>query len=131
MEGTTGGKTRPRVVTVEEIEDEDRPRSPLRSQSVTSATESGRNRLTTPEQNGDIQCHIADGRPFGEPDRSQLGVPVLQPLPFPMPGHFPRVEENTPSTSLPSVYLQRRCPICFSGSKPKLSNSACVSGLAN
>jgi hypothetical protein len=102
--------------TVEEIEDEDR--SPL-PQSDTNSTGSWRNRLETDDRDG------------GEPDISQSGTPVLQPLPFPIPRDFPRVNENTPSAISPSFYLQRRCPICFSTRKPTLPNSACVSGLAN
>ena len=49
------------------------------------------------------------------------------PLPFPLPKDFVRVEENIP-TDIPSVYLQRRCPICFSGTA-KLQTSTCALNL--
>jgi hypothetical protein len=47
------------------------------------------------------------------------------PHPFPLPKDFLRMEENVPRAGLPSIYLQRRCPICFSG-KPNLQTSSCV-----
>lgn len=115
-EDTTGAKTQPRGVTVE---DEERLNLPLFPQSDANSTGSWHNRLDTDVQDG------------GEPDKSQLGTPVLQAPPFPIPRDFPRVNESTPSASSPSFCLQRRCPICFSTSKPNLLNSACVSGLAN
>ena len=112
-EGTMGGKIQPRGVTVEEIEDEDRSCLPPFPRSDANATGPWRNCLETAQ---------ADG----EPDESQLGMPVLQAPPFPIPRDFPRVNENTPSTISPSLHLQRRCPICFSAGKPNLPNSACV-----
>ena len=117
MGGAIGGKKRPRGVTVEETEDEARSCP----QSVGNTIRSQRNRFATP----------ADGRNPGELDKSQLDTPVLQPLPFPMPENYPRVNENNPSASSPLICLQRHCPLCFSGSKPNLSNSVCVSGLEN
>ena len=129
MEGIMEGKTRPRGVTVEETEDEDLPHSSLHLQSKTNTTGSLDNCMATPRQSGDTQFHIANGRDPGESEKSQLGMPVSHSLPFPMPRDLPRINENTPSAVSPSVYLQGRCPVCFSGSKPNLSNSACVSGL--
>ena len=52
-------------------------------------------------------------------------LPNALPLPFPLPQDFLRVEEDVPSADLPSIYLQRRCPVCFSGT-PNLETSACV-----
>ena len=117
MGGAIGGKKQPRGVTVEETEDKDRSCP----QSVTNTSGSQGNRFAAP----------VDGWNPGELDKSQLGTPVLRPPPFPMPEDYPRVNEKTPNASSPSIYLQRHCPLCFSGSKPNLSHSACVSGLAS
>jgi hypothetical protein len=58
----------------------------------------------------------------------QSDIPDTLPFPFPLPKDFLQIEENVPRVALPSIYLQRRCPICFSG-KPKLQTSSCVLNL--
>ena len=55
----------------------------------------------------------------------QADIPNTFPLPFPLPKDFPQKEENVPSTDIPSIYLQRRCPICFSGTV-NLRTSTCA-----
>jgi hypothetical protein len=52
-------------------------------------------------------------------------MPSELPLPFPLPEDFPRMEEDVPIADVPSIYLQRRCPVCFSGT-PNLQTSTCV-----
>jgi len=44
---------------------------------------------------------------------------------FPLPKDFLRMAEDVPTADVPSVYLQRRCPICFSKA-PNLPTSTCV-----
>jgi hypothetical protein len=60
------------------------------------------------------------------PPHSVTDVSGLQPLPFPMPREYPRVNESVPNVSSLSIYLQRQCLICFSGRKLNLNTSACV-----
>lgn len=110
---------RPQGVTVEEIEDEELSHFQLFPQPDDNAIEPRRNRMEANRQDS------------SEPDESQLGALDLQPLPFPIPNYFPCVKENISTTNSPSLYLQKRCPICFSGTKPNLPSSACVSGLSN
>ena len=79
-----------------------------------------------PDRSGGIESSGFTSVPLGRiattfsPDRSD---PL--PIPFPLPQDFLRIEENVPCSDLPSIYLQRRCPVCFSG-KPNLQTSACV-----
>src|SRR5882757_4307133 len=63
---------------------------------------------------------------WSPPPHSAIDMAGSQPLPFPMPRDYPHANESIPNASSPSVYLQRRCPICFSGSRPNLKTSACV-----
>jgi hypothetical protein len=58
----------------------------------------------------------------------QSDMPNAIPTPFPLPKEFPWMEENVPSAGVPSIYLQRRCPICFSR-RPNLRTSECVLNL--
>ena len=67
-----------------------------------------------------------DASPPPLPPHSAIDVSGLQPLPFPTPKEYPRVNESVPTISSPSIYLQRRCPICFFGSKQNFNTSACV-----
>jgi len=53
----------------------------------------------------------------------------LQTLPFPMLKDLPRLNKKVVWDGSPSVYLQRQCLICFSGSKPELKTSAYVPGI--
>ena len=46
-----------------------------------------------------------------------------------LPKDFPSIAENTPTATSPSIYLQRRRPICFSAIKPELKMSRYVSNL--
>ena len=47
-------------------------------------------------------------------------------VPFPLPKDFHHINENVSHASSPSIYLQKRCPVCFSGGKPELQTSQCV-----
>ena len=55
----------------------------------------------------------------------QSGMLSALPLPFPLPKDFLRMVEDVPSADVPSIYLQRRCPICYS-TAPNLQTSTCV-----
>ena len=55
----------------------------------------------------------------------QSDMPSALPLPFPLPKDALRMAEDIPTADVPSIYLQRRCPICFSRA-PNLQTSACV-----
>src|SRR5258706_2374741 len=55
----------------------------------------------------------------------QSDMPNTLPPPFPLPQDFLQMEENIPSTDALSIYLQWRCPICFSG-MPNLQTSMCI-----
>jgi hypothetical protein len=46
-----------------------------------------------------------------------------------MPKDFPRMNEKVVLDGSPSVYLQRQCPVCFSGRKPELKTLAYVLGI--
>ncbi len=50
------------------------------------------------------------------------------PLPSPLLNDFLQMEENVPSTDVPSIYLQWQCSICFLGT-PNLQTSTCVLNL--
>ena len=92
--------------------------------------------ITTPgcsndlERNGVISLNEDDGS-ISQPlegtatPRLHSVAPNSLPLPFPLPQDLMRIEENVPRAGVPSIYLQRRCPICFSG-KPSLRTSTCV-----
>ena len=46
--------------------------------------------------------------------------------PFPPLKDFHHIKENPLHDSMPSVCLQRQCPLCFSGGKPKFCSSQYV-----
>ena len=76
----------------------------------------------------DRSSGIESSAPTSEPPRrtaTPSDMPNALPLPFPLPNDFLRMEENVPIAGVPSIYLQRRCPICFSGT-PNLQTSVCV-----
>jgi hypothetical protein len=83
--------------------------------------------ITTPGCSSDIKSSGPTSEPLGGTARQffQSDLPNSLRLPFPLPKDFLQMEENVPRASLPSIYLQRRCPICFSG-KPNLQTSSCV-----
>jgi hypothetical protein len=62
------------------------------------------------------------------PHRDATNTPSQQHLPFPLPKDISFTEE-TPTTTSPSTYLQRWCPICFSATKPELKLSWYVSDI--
>jgi len=82
---------------------------------------------TTPGGSSDIEGSGPTSKPLGGTATQflQLDIPNPLPLPFPLPNDFLRMEENVPRAGVPSIYLQRRCPICFSG-KLNLRTSAYV-----
>jgi hypothetical protein len=78
----------------------------------------------------DSESSSSTSKPLGG-----IATPFLQsdmlntlPTPFPLPKDFLWMEENILSTGVPLIYLQRWCPICFSG-KPNLRTSKCVLNL--
>src|SRR5258706_13939682 len=73
----------------------------------------------------DRSSGIESSAPTSEPLYTTSDTPNKLPFPFPLPEDFPRMEEHVPRADLPSMYLQRRCPLCFSG-MPNLQTSACV-----
>ena len=90
--------------------------------STVTATE-----ITTPGCSSDIESRDPMSKPFGgtATQFAQSDIPNAVPRPFPLPKDDPQMEENVPRTGLLSIYLQRRCPICFSR-KPELQTSSCV-----
>jgi hypothetical protein len=83
------------------------------------------------------RLHSSDSESSGSTSKPLGGIatPFLQsdtpnalPTPFPLPNDFLQMEENVLSTGVLLIYLQRRCPICFSG-KPNLRTSKCVLNL--
>jgi hypothetical protein len=78
----------------------------------------------------DDECSGSMSKPLGgiATPFLQSSMPNALPTPFPLPKDFLRMEENVPSAGVPSIYLQRRCPICFSG-KPTLRTSVCIPNL--
>jgi hypothetical protein len=125
-------RDRPRGATVEEVKDEDDASHLPSPHQAVDATDSLFKYPRTPNHNEGVPIDAKCGNPAGEVATSSL--PALearesQPLPFPMPKDFPRVNEKVVLDGSPSVYLQRRCPVCFSGRKPELKTSAYVPGI--
>ena len=83
--------------------------------------------ITTPSCSSTIESSGSILKPLGGAATQvfQSDIPNVLPLPFPLPKDFLQMEENVPIAGVPSMYLQRRCPICFSG-KLNLRTSACV-----
>ena len=83
--------------------------------------------ITTPDRSSDTESSGFTSKPLGGTATAffQSDMPNVVPLPFPLPKDFLRMQENVPITGVPSIYLQRRCPICFSG-KPNLQTSTCI-----
>ena len=108
-------------VPVEGVDDVDRTSGSLVFQSTTAMA------ITTPDRSSDTESSGSTSRPLGGTATPffQSDMPNSLHLPFPLPKEFLRMEENVPSAGAPSIYLQRRCPICFSG-KPNLQTSTCV-----
>ena len=76
------------------------------------------------DRSGDTESSTPTSEPLGRIDTTS-DMPSQSPLPFPLPKDFLRMDEHVPRADLPSMYLQRRCPLCFSG-RPNLRTSACV-----
>lgn len=99
----------------------------------TDATQNTTSAVTTSSGNTNATGR-SSGSEGGEPlgrtatPSSQSAMPNTFPLPFPLPKDFLQKEENVPSTDLPSIYLQRRCPLCFSGTA-NLQTSTCALNL--
>ena len=117
---TQGRLPKLQKVRVQEVDDKNTS-GPLVFQSTTAMA------VTTPDRPSDIESISPMLRPLGKTAAPflQSDMPNVRPLPFPLPKDFLRMEENAPSADIPSIYLQRRCPICFSG-KPNLKTSTCV-----
>ena len=58
----------------------------------------------------------------------QSDIPTALSLPFPLPKDFVDMDDNAPRADKPSIYLQRRCPVCFS-EKLHLQTSTCALNL--
>jgi len=123
---------RPRGVMVEEVEDEDNASHPPFPHPVVDAADSPFKYHRVPQHNEGVSINTMGGNPAGEMAMSSLpalGAQDSQPLPFLMLKDLPRVNKKAVRDGSPSVYLQRWCPICFSGSKPELKTSAYVLGI--
>jgi len=118
---TQGSLPKLQGVLVEGADDEDHTSGPVVFQLTTAMA------TTTPDRSSDIERSGSTSKPLGGTAAPflQSDMPNALPLPFPLPKEFLQMEENVPSAGLPSIYLQRRCPICFSG-KPNLRTSTCV-----
>jgi hypothetical protein len=75
----------------------------------------------------DIESSASTSKPLGGAATQFFQSDISNALlfPFPLPKDFPQMEENAPRAGLLSIYLQRQCPICFSG-KANLQTSSCV-----
>jgi len=125
---------RPRGVMVEEVEDDDDASHPSFPHSVVDVADSPFKYHRVPQHNEGISINTTGGNPVGEMATSSLpalGAQDSQPLPFPMPKDLPRVNKKAVWDGSPSVYLQRQCLICFSGSKPELKTSVYVLGISD
>ena len=71
---------------------------------------------------------IESSEPLGRTAMPFCQSEILDTFPFPLPKDFLQKEENVPSTDIPSIYLQQRCPICFSG-RANLQTSTCTPNL--
>lgn len=82
---------------------------------------------TTPGHPGEIESSSATSKLLGETAAQdvQSDIPNVSPPPFPLPKTFLKMDENAPRAAIPSIYLQRRCPVCFS-EKLNLQTSACA-----
>jgi len=84
------------------------------------------------KHNEGVHINAKGGNPAGEMATSSLpalGAQDLQTLPFLMPKDLPHLNEKVVWDGSPSVYLQRQCLICFSGSKPELRTSVYIPGI--
>jgi len=116
---------RPWGMMVEELEDEDEDSAVYVADSLFKYPK-------VPKHNEGVHINAKGGNPAGEMATSSLpvlGARDLQTLPFPMPKDLPCLNEKVVRDGSPSVYLQRWCLICFSGSKPELKTSAYVPGI--
>ena len=105
--------------------------------TTTSTSAARATAITTPDCSNDLEGNVTgsisieDNGSISQPlegtatPRLHSDIPNSLPLPFPLPPDFLRIEENVLRAGVPSIYLQRRCPICFSG-KLNLQTSACV-----
>jgi len=119
---------------VEEVEDEDDASHLSFPHSVVDVADSPFKYHRVPQHNEGVSINTTGGNPAGEMATSSLpalGAQDSQPLPFPMPKDLPRMNEKAVWDGSPSVYLQRRCPICFSGSKPELKTLVYVLGISD
>ena len=85
-----------------------------------------------PKHNEGIHINAKGGNPAGEMatlSLPALGAQDLQTLQFLMPKDLPHLNEKVVWDGSPSVYLQRQCLICFSGSKPELKTSVYIPGI--
>lgn len=83
--------------------------------------------ITTPGCSSHMESSTPASRPLGGMTMQFIQSDILNmlPLPFPLPKDSPPMEENVPRANAPSIYLQLRCPLCFSG-KLDLQTSMCV-----
>ncbi len=104
------------------------PDNPSGAGGPGSATSTQSRGVTVEEISDDDGTHR---RQFPRRTADTAGLPaeMCKSLPFPMPKEQSLIEENLPDTTSPSVYLQRRCLLCFSGCKPNLQ--ACVLSIIN
>jgi hypothetical protein len=119
-------------VTVEEVKDKDDTSHLPSPHQVVDVTDLLFKYPRTPNHNEGVPIDAKCGNPAR--DVATLSLPALearelQPLPFPMLKDFPRVNEKVVLDGSPSVYLQRWCPVCFSGRKPELKTSVYVPGI--
>ena len=84
--------------------------------------------ITTPGCPSENESSGPTSTPLGgtATESFQPALPNALPLPFPLPKDFPQMEDrHVPRDGTPSIYLQQRCPICFS-EKLNLQTSTCV-----
>jgi hypothetical protein len=68
--------------------------------------------------------HATSTKPAAAP--TTCAESATRDIPFPLSKVSHHINENEPHNSTPSIYLQKRCPVCFSGGKPEFRTSQCV-----
>ncbi len=95
--------------------------------NATSAMTMSPDSTNATDRSSGIESSAPTSEPLGRTATlfRQSNMPNVPPLPFPLPKGFAQMKENVPRANVPSIYLQRRCPICFSKA-PNLQTSRCV-----
>ena len=85
---------------------------------------------TTPNRSSGTEISSFTSKPLEETATQpfQSDIPTALPLPFPLPKDFVDMDDSAPRAGIPSIYLQRRCPVCFS-EKLNLQTSMCALNL--